>query len=95
MYLKFRVSRETANDFLRLFVNRLAYGVQAAKPLLNGSVPYYLARDWLTKAPKILDIDVVRMHLNGDITINLFGINPDVKGGVKGNQCGGVIGSQW
>jgi hypothetical protein len=52
MYLKFRVSRETANDFIRLFVNRLAYGVQAAKPLPNGSVPYYLARDWLTKAPK-------------------------------------------
>jgi hypothetical protein len=76
MYLKFRVSRETANDFMRLFVNRLAYGVQTAKPLPNGSVPYYLARDWLTKAPKLLGADVVRMHLNGDITINLFAIEP-------------------
>jgi hypothetical protein len=79
MYLKFRVSRETANDFLRLFVNRLAYGVQAVKPLANGSVPYYLARDWLTKAPKQLDADVVRAHLNGDITINLFAINPETQ----------------
>jgi hypothetical protein len=79
MYLKFRVSRETANDFIRLFVNRLAYGVQATKPLANGSVPYYLARDWLTKAPKILDIDVVRMHLNGDTTVNLFAINPETQ----------------
>ena len=51
MYLKFRVSRETANDFIRLFVNRLAYGVQATKPLANGSVPY-IWRNWLTKAPK-------------------------------------------
>jgi hypothetical protein len=68
MNLKFCVSRMTANDFLRLFVNRLAYGVQAAKPLPNGSVPYYLARDWLTKAPKKLDADVVRAHLNGDQT---------------------------
>jgi hypothetical protein len=76
MYLKFCVCRMTANNFLRLFVNRLAYGVQAAKPLPNGSVPYYLARDWLTKAPKKLDADVVRAHLNGDVTINLFAINP-------------------
>jgi hypothetical protein len=79
MYLKFRVSRETANDFVRLFVNRLAYGLQAARPLPNGSVPYYLARDWLTKAPKQLDADVVRAHLNGDVTINLFAINPETQ----------------
>ena len=43
MYLKFRVSRMTAIDFLQLFVNRLEYGMQATKPLPNGSVPYYLA----------------------------------------------------
>ena len=79
MYLKFRVSQETAIDFIRLFVNRLAYGVQATKPLPNGSVPYYLARDWLTKAPKLLDVDVVRMHLNGDTTVNLFAINPETQ----------------
>src|SRR5664280_2043515 len=79
MYLKFRVSRETANYFIRLFVNRFAYGVQASKPLPNGSVPYYLARDWQTKAPKPLDADVVRMHLNGDITINLYAINPETQ----------------
>ena len=79
MYLKFRVSRETANDFIRFFVNRLAYGVQATRPLPNGSVPYYLARDWLTKAPKQLDADVVRAQLNGDITINLFAINPETQ----------------
>jgi hypothetical protein len=58
-------------------VNRLAYGKQATKPLPNGSVPYYLARDWRTKAPKCLDLDVLRLHLNGDITINLFAISPE------------------
>jgi hypothetical protein len=79
MYLRFRVNQETANGFMRLFVNRLAYGVQATKSLPNGSVPYYLARDRLTKAPKLLDVDVVRMHLNGDITINLFAINPETQ----------------
>ena len=53
--------------------------MQAAHPLPNGSVPYYLARDWQTKKPKPLDADVVRMHLNGDITINLYAINPETQ----------------
>ena len=70
------MSRETANNFIRLFVNRLAYGVQAIRPLQNGFVPYFLARDRVTKAPMLLDVDVVRMHMNGDTTINLFAINP-------------------
>jgi hypothetical protein len=79
MYARFDVSEETASDFMRLFVNRRAYGMQATHPLPNGSVPYYLVRDWKTKEPKPLDADVVRMHLNGDITINLFAINPETQ----------------
>jgi hypothetical protein len=50
MYTTFCVSRETADRFIKLFVNRRAYGMQAARPLPNGSVPYYLARDWQTKS---------------------------------------------
>src|SRR5260370_7100101 len=76
MYAKFCVNRETANNFIRLFVNRRAYAIQAERPLPNGSVPYYPARDWKTKEPKSLDEGVVRMHLNGDITISLYAINP-------------------
>jgi hypothetical protein len=53
--------------------------VQAVRSLPNGSVPYFLARDWQTKEPKPLDADVVRKHLNGDITINLFAINPETQ----------------
>lgn len=79
MYARFDVSQETASDFMRLFVNRRAYGIQAVRSLPNGSVPYYLARDWQTKEPKPLDADVVRMHLTGDITINLFAINPETQ----------------
>jgi len=79
MYATFCVSRETADRFIRFFVNRRAYGMQAVHPLPNGSVPYYLARDWQTKKPKPLDAGVVRMHLNGDITINLYAINPETQ----------------
>jgi len=79
MYAKFCVNRETANNFMRLFVNRRAYAIQAERPLPNGSVPYYPARDWKTKEPKPLDEGVVRMHLNGDITISLYAINPETQ----------------
>ncbi len=79
MYAKFCVSRETANGFIRLFVNRRAYGIQAERALPNGSVPYYPARDWKTKEPKPLDESVVRMHLNGDVTISLYAINPETQ----------------
>jgi hypothetical protein len=79
MYAKFCVSRETATNFMSLFVNRRAYAIQAERPLPNGSVPYYPARDWSTKQPKPLDDGAVRMHLNGDITISLYAINPETQ----------------
>lgn len=77
MYAKFCVTRETAGRFMHLFVNRRAYSIQSTRPLPNGSFPYYLARDWRTKEPRPLDEDAVRMHLNGDITISLYAINPE------------------
>ena len=79
MYAKFCVNRETAGNFMRLFMNRRAYSIQSSRPLPNGSLPYYLARDWQAKEPKALDEDTVRMHLNGDITISLFAINPETQ----------------
>jgi len=79
MYAKFCVNRETASSFMRLFVNRRAYAIQGERPLPNGSVPYYPARDWKTKEPKPLDDGVVRMHLNGDVTISLYAINPETQ----------------
>jgi hypothetical protein len=76
MYERFCVSRDTADNYIRLFVNRLAYGMQFVRPAANGSFPYFLAKDKATDEPKPLNADVVRMHLNGDITINLFSTNP-------------------
>lgn len=68
----FCVSGQTAEEFMRLFVNRLAYGIQREKPLPDGSVPYI-------KQTRPLDCDAVRMHLNGDMTINLYAINPQTQ----------------
>lgn len=68
----FCVSLETAERFMRLFVNRLAYGIQRLKPLPDGDVPYI-------KQTRPLDLGTVRMHLNGDITISLYAINPQTQ----------------
>jgi len=57
---------------MKLFVNRLAYGIQRDKALPDGSVPYIKQR-------RPLDSGVVRMHLNGDLTINLYAINPQTQ----------------
>ena len=57
---------------MRLFVNRLAYGIQRDKPLPDGTVPYI-------KQARPLDLGAVRMHLNGDMTINLYAINPQTQ----------------
>ncbi|HEY0308146.1 MAG TPA: hypothetical protein VGB94_08295 [Acidobacteriaceae bacterium] len=68
----FCVSRQTAEEFMKLFVNRLAYGIQRQKPLPDGTVPYI-------RQTRPLDASVVRMHLNGDLTINLYAINPQTQ----------------
>ncbi len=68
----FCVGLETADQFMRLFVNRLAYGIQRDKPLPDGTVPYI-------KQTRPLDLGAVRMHLNGDMTINLYAINPQTQ----------------
>lgn len=65
----FCVSLDTAEQFMKLFVNRLAYGIQRQQPLPDGDCPYF-------KQKRPLDLGAIRMHLNGDITINLYAINP-------------------
>lgn len=72
MPTNFCVSRATAEEFIKLFVNRLAYGIQRSKPLPDGSVPYL-------RQARPLDCGAVRAHLNGDITINLYAINPQTQ----------------
>ncbi|GGG87127.1 TOTE conflict system archaeo-eukaryotic primase domain-containing protein [Edaphobacter dinghuensis] len=70
----FRVGRETADRYIRLFVNRLAYGM--ARRLSDGSVIYTLAEYSGPRRPKPMNADVIRMHLDGYVTINLFSTNP-------------------
>lgn len=66
-----QVTTEVAARYFRLFVNRLAYTVQSYRPGSNGKHYYYRPRD-----QRRLTRDSIREHLNGQITIGIYALNP-------------------
>jgi hypothetical protein len=67
-------SLELATRYWRLFVNRLAYTVQSEKPGRNGKHYYYKPTDG-----RRLSCEKVLQHLNGQITIGIYPINPETQ----------------
>jgi hypothetical protein len=63
-----QVRTEMAARYFGLFVNRLAYTVQSHPPDSKGKHYYYRPRD-----ARQLTRDTVREHLNGRITIGIYG----------------------
>ena len=60
-----------AAKYWSLFVNRLAHTVQSQKPGDDGKHYYYRPKDGHR-----LSLEAIRQHLNGQITIALYAINP-------------------
>lgn len=71
-----RASERNIDDFYELFVNRLAYTLQSSVPNTNGRHWYYRPRDKRTKRYISLNVQIVRKHLEGAITIGLYSTNP-------------------
>jgi len=68
------------NDYLGLFVNRGAYTMQSLRPHPESGRHYYFRptrKD--SRAPLVLTRDTVRRHLEGEITIGLYAINPSTQ----------------
>jgi hypothetical protein len=61
--------------FAKAFVNRLAYAVQSGKPDEDGRHPYRrpVGRDG---SPIPLTAETIAAHLNGEVTIALYALNP-------------------
>ena len=86
-YARFDVSRELAEQYMGLFVNRDAYCIQAERSMMNGKVNWYLARTLAgvdAQGEKIwerkkLNLDTVCAHITGEQTINLYAINPETQ----------------
>ena len=72
---------QVVQDYWRLFVNRRAYTLQSARPHPETGRHYYFRpSEKRTGASLELTEGIIRRHLEGEITIGLYAINPD-------NQC--------
>jgi hypothetical protein len=60
-----------ASRYFNLFVNRLAFTVQSQKPAANGKHYYYRPKDG-----RKLSLETLGKHLNGQLTIGLYALNP-------------------
>ena len=75
--LHLRASPNVVADYFRLFVNRRAYTLQSNRPhRKTGHHYYYRPTDKATGQGLSLTPDTIRRHLEGEITIGLYAINP-------------------
>lgn len=64
-------STDIAARYFTLFVNRLAYTMQSRRPAANGKHYYFRPKDG-----RKLTGEVIQRHLDGQITIGLYALNP-------------------
>jgi hypothetical protein len=75
--MRVQASAAVVSDFARLFVNRRAFTMQSARPHPeSGRYYYYRPRDKATGTALSLTTETLRRHLEGEITIALYAINP-------------------
>ncbi len=75
--MRVQASAAVVSNYGKLFVNRGAYTVQSAKPHTeSGRYYYYRPRVKATGQPLQLTTETLRQHLEGEITIALYAINP-------------------
>jgi hypothetical protein len=80
MAVKFKATPQVVQDYLRLFVNRRAYTVQSMRPHLETGRHYYFRpTEKATGAALKLTDETIRRHLEGEITIGLYAINPSTQ----------------
>src|ERR1035437_1437030 len=75
--LHFKAPASMVMDYFRLFINRRAYTLQSNRPHLeNARHYYYRPKDKKTGQGLGLTQDTIRRHLEGEITVGLYAINP-------------------
>ncbi len=75
--LRLEAPPDVAIDYFRLFVNRRAYTLQSNRPhRKTGHHYYYRPTDKTTGQGLSLTPDTIGRHLEGEITIGLYSINP-------------------
>src|ERR1017187_6328944 len=75
--LRLKAPASVVADYFRLFVNRRAYTLQSNRPHPESDRHYYYRpSDKKTGHGLSLTLDTIRRHLEGEITIGLYAINP-------------------
>jgi hypothetical protein len=75
--LRQKAPASVVEDYFRLFVNRRAYTLQSNRPRPETTHHYYYRpKDRKTGQGLSLTLDTIRRHLEGEITIGLYAINP-------------------
>jgi hypothetical protein len=75
--LRVQASANVVSDYFRLFVNRRAYTVQSNRAHAQSARHYYYRPTDKTSGQGLsLTPDIIRRHLEGEITIGLYAINP-------------------
>jgi len=75
--LRLKVPTPVVTHYFHLFVNRRAYTLQSNRPRPEGIRHYYYRpKDKSTGHGLSLTLDTIRRHLEGEITIGLYAINP-------------------
>jgi hypothetical protein len=75
--LRLKAPASVVADYFHLFVNRLAYTLQSNRPRPESARHYYYRpKDRKTGQGLSLTFDTLRRHLEGEITIGLYAINP-------------------
>ncbi len=72
-----RASQDIVTAYWRLFVNRRAYTLQSMRPHPETGRHYYFRpKEKGTERPLSLSEAIVRRHLQGEVTVGLYAINP-------------------
>jgi len=75
--LRLKAPASVVVDYIHFFVNRRAYTLQPNRPHPeSGRYYYYHPKDKKTGQGLSLTPDTIRRHLDGEITIGLYSINP-------------------
>ena len=75
--LRLKAPASVVADYLHLFVNRRAYTLQSNRPHPESARHYYYRpKDKKTGQGLSLTLDTIRRHLEGEITIGLYSVNP-------------------
>ena len=78
--MNIKATRQVVEDYLNLFVNRRAYTMQSLRPHPESGRHYYFRpNNKGTDLLAMLTDETIRRHLEGQITVGLYAINPSTQ----------------